>query len=91
MVLSKSQRAKVERALGQHYRFRNSYFWEAPARSFDRRYLEKQNNWSVSFCNRGREFKYISYVQASARNIYYTGKFYLDGELRNVSLFEGLV
>ena len=91
MSLSKSQREKVERALAQHAKHKNCYFWTPPVSAGQRRYTEQQNNWSVEFKHDGKRYRYDSHVSCSARNYYYKGRFFVNGETRTVRAFRDLL
>ena len=91
LKLSVSQRAKIERALAQHDRHRNAYFWTPAASAGQRRYTERQNNWSVKFKHAGVVYEYVSDVSCSCRNYRYAGTFLCDGVERDVRLFKRLL
>jgi hypothetical protein len=90
MALSKSQRDKVERAIVQHEGFRNAYFWHPPSNASGRRHMERKNDWGVGFTHRGVRYEYASYVSCSTRNVYYQGRFYVDGKRATVRKFKAL-
>jgi hypothetical protein len=89
--LTKSQRSKVERAIHQHERHRNSWFWKPPFLAQRRREREISDSWDVSFKLAGNRYEYKSLVKCSAKNYYYTGSFFLNGEKRTVRLFKSLL
>jgi len=91
MSLSKSQREKVERALAQHAKHKNCYFWTPPVSAGQRRYTEQQNNWCVSFKHAGDTYTYESEVRCSCKNYYYRGEFAVNGEKRTVRAFWALL
>ena len=89
--LSKGQRAKVERALGQHQSLSNSYFWTPRGNRQQRDRWSSQNNWSVKFTHEGVRYAYSSSLRCSAANVYYKGRFTADGEKATVRAFKKLV
>jgi hypothetical protein len=91
MSLSKKQVMKVKTALSQHLRMENSYFWTPYSDARGRRYEEAKNTFSVKFRHSGHIYAYHSDVSCSCRNYFYTGKFMLDGEQKNVRLFKNLL
>jgi len=89
-AISKGQRDKVERALEQHRSFSNSYFWTPGGNRRQRdRWVEK-NTWSVGFKHEGVRYSYSSAVRCSAANVYYRGRFEVDGERVTVRAFKKL-
>ena len=91
MSLSKSQQAKVQRALAQHAKHKNCYFWTPPVSAGQRRYTEQQNNWCVSFKHAGDTYTYESCVSCSCKNYYYRGEFAVNGKKRTVRAFRALL
>jgi len=91
MSLSKSQQAKVQRALAQHAKHKNCYFWTPPVSAGQRRYTEQQNNWSVEFKHDGKRYRYDSHVSCSARNYYYSGGFFVDNKKKTIRVFWALL
>jgi hypothetical protein len=91
MKLSKSQEAKVRRAINQHWKHKNSYFWKPFGNAANRRETELKNNWCVSFKHAGSEYSYQSDVTCSAKNYYYKGRFFVNGKKRTVRAFENLL
>lgn len=89
--LTKSQRSKVEKAIAQHDRFKNSYFWTPPGSAGQRRAMEKRETWSVKFKNNGMVYEYESVVNCSCRNVYYSGSFAVNGEKKTVRAFRSLL
>lgn len=89
--LSDSQKRKVNRALENHERLKNSYFWTSSGNAADRRARERKYSFSVSFINAGNRYEYTSAVTISTMNVYYYGKFLLNGEKKNVRLFKTLI
>ena len=88
--LSQTQRAKVQKALGQHEYFRHAYFWTPPTNASGRRWMEKKNSWGVGFRHEGVSYEYHSSVRCSAQNVYYKGRFTVDGERVTVRKFKAL-
>jgi len=88
--LSQTQRDKVEKALSQHEYFRHAYFWTPPVNASGRRWMEEKNSWGVGFRHEGVRYEYRSSVHCSARNVYYKGRFYADGERVTVRKFKAL-
>ena len=91
MSLSKSQREKVERALAQHAKHKNCYFWTPPVSAGQRRYTEQQNNWSVEFKHDGDTYTYESEVRCSCKNYYYRGEFAVNGKKKTIRVFWALL
>jgi len=91
MRLSKSQEAKVRKALDQHDRHKGAYFWTPFGNAAGRRETERKNTWSVSFKHAGHTYAYESDVRCSCKNYYYTGIFRVDGEKRTVRAFRNLL
>ena len=89
-TLTQSQSRKVRRALEQHDKHKNAYFWTPSGGASGRRRAEQINNWSVSFRHEGHEYEYKSTVSCSCRNYYYSGEFRLDGALKTRRLFAKL-
>jgi len=89
--LSASQRGKIEKAIAQHEKFKNSYFWTPPSNAGCRRAMERRESWSVSFTHNGKRYEYVSNVDCSCSNVYYKGFFYVDGERKTVRAFKSLI
>ena len=88
--LSQTQRAKVEKALGQHEYFRHAYFWTPPTNASGRRWMEKKNSWGVGFKHEGVRYEYVTQVRCSGKYVRYAGRFYADGERVTVRKFKAL-
>ena len=89
--LSKSQQAKVTRALAHHERFKSSYMWRGHyGNGQQRARWSERETWSVAFTHEGVRYEYHSSVHCSARNVYYKGRFYADGERVTVRKFKAL-
>jgi len=90
--LSESQRSKVDRALAQHERFRSSYMWRSHNgnRQQRSRWSERET-WSVAFWHEGIRYQYDSSVHCSARNVYYRGRFSVDGKKATVRALKNLI
>ncbi len=91
MTLSRSQTKKVQRAIDQHERHKGAYFWTPFGNAAGRRATERKNTWSVTFIHAGIEYSYQSDVRCSARNYYYKGRFFVNGETRTVRAFRDLL
>ena len=89
--LTKSQKDKVQTAIENHERFRNSYVWNSPGAASARRSYERKNSFAVQFVNAGVRYSYTSDVSCSCKNIYYTGTFMVDGEKKTVRVFKNLL
>ena len=90
--LSESQRAKVNRALAQHERFRSSYLWRSHNGNRQQRARwSKQETWSVAFRHEGVSYEYHSSVHCSTQNVYYRGRFTTDGKKATVRALKKLV
>ena len=89
--LTKSQRAKIAKALDQHDKHKSCYFWTPNGGASSRRSEERRNTWSVSFRHAGHLYEYSSDVSCSCKNYYYTGVFSVDGEKKNRRAFAGLL
>ena len=68
----------VEKAISQHEKFKNAYFWDPPSSAGMRRSYEKYHSWHLDFMYDGKEYYYKSHVECSCRNVYYTGCFYIN-------------
>ena len=90
-ALSKGQRDKVVRALEQHQSLSTSYFWTPRGNRKQRDRWTDQNNWSVAFRHEGVRYSYRSDMYCSAKNVYYTGRFEVDGERKTVRAFKALI
>jgi len=88
--LSKGQRDKVTKALGQHQSLSNSYFWTPGGNRQQRDRWTDQNNWSVEFRHEGVRYAYSSTVRCSAASVYYKGYFSVDGKRVTVRAFKAL-
>ena len=91
MRLSKSQEAKVRKAIDQHEKHKKSYFWKPFGNAANRRETERKNNWRVSFKHSGDTYAYQSCVSCSCKNYYYNGLFTINGEKRTVRAFSKLL
>ena len=89
-AISKGQRAKVVKALEQHNRFSNSWFWTPRGNRKQRDRWTDQNNWSVAFRHEGVRYEYHSVMHCSAANVYYKGRFTTDGKKATVRAFKKL-
>jgi hypothetical protein len=90
-MLSESQQAKVHKAIDQHERHKNSYFWSPATSASDRRWVESVNTWSVAFRHEGKRYRYDSHVSCSARNYYYSGGFFVNDNRRTIRVFRKLL
>jgi len=90
-ALSEGQRDKVERALEQHLSFSKAYFWTPPSSASGRRWMERKNDWGVSFRHEGVRYAYACSVRCSVRNVYYSGQFEADGKRVTVRAFKRLI
>ena len=81
----------IMKALNNHEKFKNSYFWGSPQYANKRREMERDNNFTVEFNYKGNEYKYESSLRVSCQNVYYTGYFYLNDERKDVRLFKKLL
>ncbi len=91
MKLSKSQSAKVNRALDNHDALRNTYFWSNNGNASTRSWKERQHTFAVKFRHQGHLYEYDSDLRLSRNNAYYTGCFSIDGTKKDVRLFKKLV
>jgi len=90
MTLSKSQSAKVKRALDHHDRYRTAYFWTPPSSAHQRRSMERKDSIDLSFKHDGKKYRYVCVVDVSCKNVYYDGVFSVDGEKKTVRAFKEL-
>ncbi len=90
MKITKSQRTKINRALENHDKFKDAYFWTPPWNAAARRRMEEENTWEVKFTNAGITYEYTSDVSCSCKNVYYSGAFFVDGVQKTVRCFKGL-
>ena len=51
---------------------------------------EKRDSWTVTFQHQGVHYEYQSRVSCSARNVYYRGYFFVNGEQKTVRAFKAL-
>ena len=91
MKLSNSQHAKLTRALSQHDRHKNCYFWKPGSNASTRRRTEEQNTWTVGFTHNGTRYEYQCSVECSCKNYYYRGEFQVDGEKKTRAAFAKLL
>ena len=90
--LSESQRAKVNRALAQHERFKSAYMWRSHNGNRQQRARwSKQETWRVAFQHEGVRYQYDSSVWASTQNVFYRGRFTVDGKKATVRALKNLV
>ena len=90
-ALSPLQRAKVADAIAHHERFGNSYFWTPPSNATSRRLMESRETFGIGFVASGTAYRFESTVSCSCKNVYYTGRFYVDGEKKTVRAFRALI
>ena len=90
-MISKSQKAKVEKALKNHKLFSGHYFWSNPYSASSRRYMEQRDNWRVAFKYQGNHYEYQSVVTRACKNVYYRGIFSINGNQKTVTLFKNLM
>ena len=90
--LSESQRAKVDKALAQHERFKSAYMWRSHnGNSQQRSRWSDRETWSVAFRHEGVLYEYHSSVHCSTQNVYYRGRFTTDGKKATVRALKKLV
>ena len=82
---------KVTKALNNHEKLRNSWFWSDNGNGQSRGYQEKSLNFTVEVEVDGHAYKYTSQVSISRQNFYYTGRFSKDGIKGNVRTFKKLL
>lgn len=78
---------KVNEAISHHEYMRNSYFWEGGNRS-QRKWKEKQNNFSIIFQYDGVKYEYRSRMSCSSRHVYSTRSFFVGEDRKNVRAFK---
>ena len=91
MSLSKSQRAKVERAIENHDYHKRCYFWKPFGNSSARRRTEDQRSFEVQFVTGGVRYRYVSSVTCSCQNYYCSGDFYRDDKKVTVRTWRKLL
>ena len=84
----KSLLEEVSRAIKQHERFRNAYFFEPPYNASGRRHYEKINSIKLNFVYDGHLYEYASFVSCSCKNVYYDHFFAIDEYAVNVKPFK---
>ena len=84
-------RTQVRRALANHEYLKPSYHWTSLGNAASRRHREKQLNFTVKVNHEGDVYQYDSFVQISVKNFYYTGRFTLNGDKKDVRLFKKLL
>ena len=88
--LSESQSDKIKKALDNHKYYKNVYFWTSPSSAWSKRRQEKRDSFGIEFKHRGKKYRYESSVNCSCRNIYYQGRFSIDGVRTTVRPFNQL-
>ncbi len=78
---------KVNEAINHHESMRNSYFWEGGNRS-QRKWKERQNNFSIIFHYDGIEYEYRSRMSCSSRHVYSTRSFFVGEDRKSVRAFK---
>ena len=91
MPMTDKDKALVQKALDNHDKLKNSYFWTPAGNASSRRYDEKRYSFSVQVEHEGHDYEYDSQVQCSAKNFYYRGAFYKDGMKGSVRIFKKLI
>lgn len=84
----KSLLEEVSRAIKQHERFKNAYFFDPPYNASSRRQYEKFNSIKVEFAYDGHQYEYASFVSCSCKNVYYDHYFAIDEYTVNVKPFK---
>lgn len=78
---------KVNEAINHHESMKYSYFWEGGNRS-QRKWKEKQNNFSIIFNYGGVEYEYRSRMSCSSRHVYSTRSFFVGEDRKTVRAFK---
>jgi hypothetical protein len=91
MPMTDKDKAQVQKALDNHDRLQNAYFWTPAGNASSRRYDEKRYSFSVQVEHEGHDYEYDSQVQCSVKNFYYRGAFYKNGKLGDVRIFKKLI
>ena len=79
---------KIEDAISFHEKFKNAYFFEPPSSASSRRSYEKHNQRDIKFIYDGKEYRYGGCARCSCKNVYYSGFFTVDNEIKNVRSFK---
>lgn len=90
-ALTKKQRDKVYRAILHHEHYKTSWWWTPPGNASSRRAMERVDSIKLKFKHCGVAYLFESDVRCSGRNVYYTGKFFMDGEKKTVRAFKSLL
>lgn len=77
----------INRSINQHERHKNSFYWKPYGGANQRRQTENRESFKVTIGN----LKYVSDVQCSCKNYYYTGSFYNNGVKKNITCFKKLL
>ena len=77
-------------AIDHHEQFGRAYFWNPAGNASGRRRNEERNSFSMEIVWMGDTYAYESKVTESCKHVYYTGRFWLNGERKDVRLFRRL-
>jgi hypothetical protein len=88
--LIRQARADVEMALGHHETYSHAYFFTPASNASSRRRSEIRNSFLIAIRFEGHLYEYESVVSESCKNVYYTGRFFVDGKKKNVRAFRKL-
>ena len=86
--LSKSQKAKIDRALAQDDKWSKGSHLVPSGWAGERRREEGKNTWNVTFKFGGVQYAYASVLSVESRNYYYGGRFMVDGKTKTRREFE---
>ena len=82
---------QIQRALDNHDKLKNSYFWTTGGSASSRRNDEKRYNFGIKIEHQGDVYTYNSNVRISTKNFYYTGTFRKNGTKGDVRIFKKLL
>ena len=86
-----SDALEVTKALDNHEKLRNSWFWSDNGNAQSRGYQEQRLNFTVEVEHGGDVYQYTSAVGISRKNFYYKGTFTKNGKRGDVRTFNKLL
>ena len=86
-----STRQKVTEIVKRHAKFKNSYFWGAPLRASERRWMEKMNSTTFQFRFNNCKYEIDQNVRCSCRYVYYKLFVYVDGTRKDVRALKAII
>lgn len=90
--LSTAQKLNLVQKIAEHHaRFSKSYFFTPPTRANERRQMERENNFTEEVETPFGTLIFKSYLSCSCKNVYYTGRFVLDGAPTNARCLKKII